>query len=158
MKGITFRDIQSVLSFMYHGEANIAQEDLNNFLAVAEDLRVKGLTQGNSDASSSNSAKLPRVETEPSRHSKDRLSGFRKPVAAQSMENDDIQEVAPVKQETVDRDTLKTVAGYQSFEHAQDTALAPAGGEYDEEGQYYEDYDETYYGAQGTMGTVDKGE
>ena len=45
MKGVRFRDIQSVLSFMYHGEANITQEDLDNFLAVAEDLRVKGLTQ-----------------------------------------------------------------------------------------------------------------
>ena len=26
-------------SVMYHGEANITQEDLDNFLAVAEDLR-----------------------------------------------------------------------------------------------------------------------
>jgi len=30
---------------MYHGEVNVAQEDLNSFLAVAEDLKVKGLTQ-----------------------------------------------------------------------------------------------------------------
>ena len=30
---------------MYHGEVNVAQEDLNTFLAVAEDLQVKGLTQ-----------------------------------------------------------------------------------------------------------------
>jgi hypothetical protein len=27
---------------MYHGEVNLAQEDLNSFLQVAEDLRVKG--------------------------------------------------------------------------------------------------------------------
>eukprot|EP00092_Neocalanus_flemingeri_P085918 GFUD01108187.1.p1 GENE.GFUD01108187.1~~GFUD01108187.1.p1 ORF type:complete len:247 (+),score=59.22 GFUD01108187.1:90-830(+) len=31
---------------MYHGEVNVAQDELNSFLAVAEDLRVKGLTQG----------------------------------------------------------------------------------------------------------------
>ena len=30
---------------MYHGEVNIAQEDLSSFLAVAQDLKVKGLTQ-----------------------------------------------------------------------------------------------------------------
>ena len=30
---------------MYHGEVNIAQDELNSFLTVAEDLKVKGLTQ-----------------------------------------------------------------------------------------------------------------
>jgi hypothetical protein len=45
LKGVTFNDLQSVLNFMYHGEVNVAQEELNSFLAVAEDLRVKGLTQ-----------------------------------------------------------------------------------------------------------------
>ena len=34
---------------MYHGEVNVAQEELNSFLAVAEDLQVKGLTQNNPD-------------------------------------------------------------------------------------------------------------
>ena len=33
---------------MYHGEVNVAQEELNTFLAVAEDLQVKGLTQNSS--------------------------------------------------------------------------------------------------------------
>ena len=31
-----------MLDFMYMGEVNVAQEELNSFLAVAEDLRVKG--------------------------------------------------------------------------------------------------------------------
>jgi len=34
---------------MYQGEVNVAQEDLNTFLAVAEDLKVKGLTQNDSE-------------------------------------------------------------------------------------------------------------
>ena len=42
LKGVTYRDMQSVLNFMYHGEVNVAQDDLNSFLAVAEELRVKG--------------------------------------------------------------------------------------------------------------------
>ena len=43
LKDIQFDHLQSVLNFMYHGEVNVAQEDLNNFLAVAEELKIKGL-------------------------------------------------------------------------------------------------------------------
>ena len=35
----------AVLNFMYHREVSVAQEELNSFLAIAEDLKVKGLTQ-----------------------------------------------------------------------------------------------------------------
>ena len=42
LKGVSFRDMTSVLNFMYYGEVNVAQDDLNSFLQVAEDLKVKG--------------------------------------------------------------------------------------------------------------------
>jgi len=48
LKGVSYRDMEAVLNFMYHGEVNVAQDDLNSFLQVAEDLRVKGLTQNDS--------------------------------------------------------------------------------------------------------------
>ena len=44
MKGIHQRELEAVLNFMYHGEVNVAQDALNAFLAVAEELAVKGLT------------------------------------------------------------------------------------------------------------------
>jgi hypothetical protein len=44
LKGVRFTDLQAALNFMYHGEVSVAQEDLNWFLAVAEDLRVKGIS------------------------------------------------------------------------------------------------------------------
>ena len=47
LRGVRFSDLEAVLDFMYHGEVNVAQDDLNSFLAVAEDLQVKGLTQQN---------------------------------------------------------------------------------------------------------------
>jgi len=50
LKGVSLRDMESVLNFMYHGEVNVAQEDLNSFLQVAEDLRVKGLTQNSASS------------------------------------------------------------------------------------------------------------
>jgi len=58
LKGVSFKDMESVLNFMYHGEVNVAQDDLNSFLQVAEDLRVKGLTQNNS-ANAVNETKKP---------------------------------------------------------------------------------------------------
>ena len=45
LKGVKFSDLASILNFMYLGEASIAQDDLNKFLAVSEDLQIKGLTQ-----------------------------------------------------------------------------------------------------------------
>ena len=46
LKGIKWKHLSSVVDFMYHGEVDIFQEDLNEFLTVAEDLQLKGL-EGN---------------------------------------------------------------------------------------------------------------
>jgi len=59
LKGVEFSDLQSVLNFMYHGEVNVAQEELNSFLAVAEELQVKGLTQNNSPSNSNTKSEPP---------------------------------------------------------------------------------------------------
>ena len=47
LKGVDYSDLVAVLNYMYRGEVDIAQEELNSFLAVAEELRVKGLSQYN---------------------------------------------------------------------------------------------------------------
>ena len=60
LKGVKYADLQSVLSFMYHGEVNVAQEELNSFLAVAEYLRVKGLTQNQSEINTKSESISPR--------------------------------------------------------------------------------------------------
>ena len=39
---------------MYMGEVNVAQENLNSFLIVAEELQIKGLTQSNSSKNQNN--------------------------------------------------------------------------------------------------------
>lgn len=54
MKGVKFTDLEAVLSFVYHGEVNVAEANLNNFLALGEELEVKGLrSTGNQTESSS---------------------------------------------------------------------------------------------------------
>jgi hypothetical protein len=42
IQGMRLTDLQSVVSFMYQGEVNIDRQQLSSFLAVAEDLQVKG--------------------------------------------------------------------------------------------------------------------
>jgi hypothetical protein len=53
-----FLSSQAILQFMYNGEVNVAQEDLNSFLSMAEDLKVKGLTQNASADKSNNVASM----------------------------------------------------------------------------------------------------
>ena len=45
LKGVKFRELQFVLSFIYKGEATVAMADVRSFLDVAEDLEVKGLSK-----------------------------------------------------------------------------------------------------------------
>ena len=51
LKGVKQRDLNDILSFIYTGEAGVRQEDLNNFLEVASELKIKGLTQDNPGSS-----------------------------------------------------------------------------------------------------------
>ena len=43
MRGVRPEDLLSVLDFMYHGQASVAEAELERFLEVAEDLQVRGL-------------------------------------------------------------------------------------------------------------------
>jgi len=45
LKGVSHFSLEKLVKFMYDGEVSIKQEDLDNFLEIANDLNVKGLTQ-----------------------------------------------------------------------------------------------------------------
>merc|ERR1712024_216174 len=71
LKGIRLKELQAVLNFMYHGEVNVAQDSLNNFLAVAEELAVKGLTtdsQGSSNAPEASKKDVAKRKSPPQSH------------------------------------------------------------------------------------------
>ena len=44
MKGVKFEDLQAIVDFLYCGEANVFQENIDAFLAIAEELKLRGLT------------------------------------------------------------------------------------------------------------------
>ena len=43
MRGVKIDDLIAIVDFLYRGEANIFQENLDSFLAFAEDLQLRGL-------------------------------------------------------------------------------------------------------------------
>ena len=43
MRGIKSDDLLAIVDFLYRGEVNVFQENLDSFLAVAEELQLKGL-------------------------------------------------------------------------------------------------------------------
>ena len=45
LKGVTFSDLELVMRFVYLGEAEIDQLDLERFLKVSKELEIKGLTE-----------------------------------------------------------------------------------------------------------------
>ena len=47
MRGVKFEDLVAIIDFLYCGEANVYQENLDDFLAIAEELKLKGLTGEN---------------------------------------------------------------------------------------------------------------
>ena len=57
MRGVKADDLNSLVDFLYYGEANVLQESLDTFLALAEDLKLKGLT-GTSEERSNNETEV----------------------------------------------------------------------------------------------------
>jgi len=105
LKGMKYTDLVSVMDFMYHGEVNVAQEELNSFLAVAEDLKVKGLTQDHPDSAGKQQRKPENnLQTNPSTVTSIKPLTTTYPYQQPQQgvqEDDDVQEVIPVKSEPV---------------------------------------------------------
>ena len=43
MKGMNKKDLSAILDYMYYGEVNIFQEDLDQFLSLADEIKLRGL-------------------------------------------------------------------------------------------------------------------
>ena len=44
MRGVKSDDLLAIVDFLYRGEANVLQDNLDSFLGIAEELQLKGLT------------------------------------------------------------------------------------------------------------------
>ena len=59
MRGMKSTDLTAIVDFLYYGEANIYEENLDTFLAIAEEFKLTGLTgvEGDTKLDSENASK-----------------------------------------------------------------------------------------------------
>ena len=142
LRGVKHRELQSVLDFIYHGEVNIAQDDLNSFLLVAEELQVKGLTQSQSEPPGKKSGDQSRGEkrelTSSAARTKSKDIRSQPPQSAPA--DEEIQEIVPIKTENTSSksdyyETTQQVTqyeeeaydNYQDYDGDQDYEMATSG-------------------------------
>ena len=67
MRGVKYDNLVALVEFLYSGEANIYQDSLDSFFAIAEELQLKGLTSSKKEKSGANNGKpetiLPAIFT-----------------------------------------------------------------------------------------------
>ena len=158
LKGIHYRELLSIVTFMYHGEVNVAQDELNSFLAAAEDLKVKGLTQHNNPSQSRRSSDAREKAAVPVTKEKDPRVGERldlpklqkkarlpPPVVhVQRDQNED--EVEEVLQPSVKSEPMGQAAEGDFQEEEGAMVVAGYGDDY---GEYGEEYNGQVYGGGG---------
>merc|ERR1712142_285589 len=123
LKGIRHTDLMSVLSFMYHGEVNVAQEELNSFLAVAEELKIKGLTQSNSKEPDIRKEKPPPPLSKP-RATAPKDNPTPPTSKPRTPTEDEIQEITTIKSEPKDQPTTPTIQSHTTGVVGQHRAFA----------------------------------
>ena len=72
MRGVKAEELSAIIDFLYCGEANVYQENLDSFLAIAEELQIKGL-MGKPDADEGEQkkpSKMPEKEKQVQRRAK----------------------------------------------------------------------------------------
>jgi len=154
LKGVKHTDLVAVLDFMYQGEVNVAQEELNTFLAVAEDLKVKGLTQNDSEKKQNKTVKTAHKinAIEPPKHSNQPLLAppdVDRPKTVSSVQHSHhLQSPVQVKSEPF---PVQIEEPYTSSRHlpGEEGIVADPNMEY---GEGYEDYTESYSGQEAFEG------
>ena len=169
LRGVNYTDLVSILDFIYNGEVNVAQEELNSFLAVAEELQIKGLTNrdstsgadNNATPSSANANKRPKPAPKPQVADTPPVKKVRRssPAPSASTPVAASQIVTPViddKDVVNIKDDPEAVLASTSAVNPDDSVNADFGGEeYDEsyDNYYEDDGTELGDGAEGADGT-----
>ena len=72
MRGLKSEDLVAMIDFLYFGEANVYQENLDSFLAVAEELQLKGLMGSGAEKEAEESYNKPPTKKKTQKLSQER--------------------------------------------------------------------------------------
>ena len=142
LRGVASQDLQNIVSFMYDGEVSIAQDQLNSFLAAAEDLQINGLTQDKLE--NTNTQKAARNRNNFQNHkpsSSSRNHPMSQPTRQTRIEEQDIQEIKP-----------EPSSGYEASHHPPGELVELESGQELDYGEQEESYPST-----GEAGYEDQG-
>ena len=89
MRGLKAKDLIAVVAYIYHGEASIYQEDLDGFLALADELQLNGLDSSNPEEAIK--------EIKPITTATTKVSGPQKNISDEPLSNDSEDSVKYIK-------------------------------------------------------------
>ena len=93
LRGVNIDTLTAILDFLYFGEANVYQDDLDSFLAIAEEFQLKGLMGGTDDAGGVESeTKQNQVKTENCRMVETKVQTNRLFDRSESVSNTDLKQ------------------------------------------------------------------
>ena len=101
MRGLKAKDLVAIVDFIYHGEANVYHEDLDGFLALAEELQLKGLTGSETEVKERDDNCDQKYATQEVKENQSRIRNFKDFAdtgeAEDKSENSSIVQVNPAK-------------------------------------------------------------
>merc|ERR1712115_116032 len=62
LQGVSSEELQCVLDYIYHGEVQISQKQLDRFLVVAQRLKLEGLNNQKNDKENADTDRISEVE------------------------------------------------------------------------------------------------
>ena len=102
MRGIKSEDLVAIVDFLYHGETNINQENLDSFLNIADELSLKGLTGGAEENKSKSNTKLPKSKAD----NKTLNSKYPQPIAPDYYTTEQSSNINNLKEESTEISTV----------------------------------------------------
>ena len=88
MRGLRAKDLEAIVDFIYHGETNIHQEDLDEFLALADELQLKGLAGSQENTmDATNNQKVATKQAKPPTKAAQKLEAYYESIDTEANES-----------------------------------------------------------------------